>query len=241
MPNEDWPRLAHALDARIAELHLTQAGIQAKGGPSPAKVREIINGRSTTLSPSKRRDLERAIGWAPGSIDRILAGGEPTLLSDEASVFLSRIRHPYQAALISDAIENDDKGLVAALEEVLETGHVSPNAHAQLQRLRDDATIKQFPKIYELLSRGGKLKVAKYGQGVRLEELQQSRGGSDGVETTAQPDAPTTVDEDEEVVRLAHHPPQSSDGSRRGAPADESPAARTRRRLRRQPSEERQH
>lgn len=198
MPDEDWDRLAAALDARITELGMTQAEIQAAGGPSPAKVREVVNRRATAMSPSKRRDLERAVDWTPGSIDRTLAGGDPTPLSDDAGLFLSKLRHPNRVNLVADAIESDDKELVAALEEVLETGQVSPNALSQLQRLHDDATIKHFPKTYELLSRGGKLKVARYGQDVRLAELQQQGDGHD-VETAPESNAPTEGDKDEEV------------------------------------------
>lgn len=76
----DWPRLGSVIEQRMDELNLTQSEVQARGGPSPAKVREIVNGRSTVLSPSKRRDLERALSWRPGSIDLVLAGGEPTAI-----------------------------------------------------------------------------------------------------------------------------------------------------------------
>lgn len=199
MPDEDWDRLAAALDARITELGMTQAEIQARGGPSPAKVREVVNRRATAMSPSKRRDLERAVEWTPGSIDRILAGGDPAVFSPDAGLFLSKLRHPYQSALVAEAIEGDDEELVEALEEVLETGQVSPNALAQLQRLRDDATIKYFPKTYDSLSRGGKLKVARYGQGIKLEELKQRQGGSDDMETAPESNAPTEALEDQEA------------------------------------------
>lgn len=74
---EAWAHLGSAIEKRIIELNLTQAEVQQRGGPSPAKVREIVNGRSSTLSPSKRRDLERALDWKHGSIDITLAGGEP--------------------------------------------------------------------------------------------------------------------------------------------------------------------
>ena len=82
MPNdEDWARLAAALEARIAELHLTQADIQKRGGPSPATLRSIINGRTSALSASKRRDLERALRWHAGSIDSVLVGGNPEVIA----------------------------------------------------------------------------------------------------------------------------------------------------------------
>ncbi|ANO03552.1 hypothetical protein [Mycobacteroides immunogenum] len=85
MDTEDWDRLADFVGARVEELHLTQAEVQARGGPSPAKVREIINRRARALSPSKRRDLERALAWDVGSIDITLAGGVPTTLESQGA------------------------------------------------------------------------------------------------------------------------------------------------------------
>lgn len=80
--DEDWTRLGDVIERRIEALQVTRAEVQQRGGPSPATVRAIVNGRSTTLSPSKRRDLERAIEWAPGSIDIVLRGGDPEPISD---------------------------------------------------------------------------------------------------------------------------------------------------------------
>lgn len=109
MSNEDWRRLQQAVEARIEDLHLTQAKIQAQGGPSPAKVREVVNGRARTFSASKRRDLERVLEWAPKSIDQVLSGGDPTELAEQPQVRLLRIRAmpddqrtPEDAAFIAD-------------------------------------------------------------------------------------------------------------------------------------------
>lgn len=74
---EDWPRLAVAVAKRIDHLGLQQSAIQDAGGPSPAKLRDIIRSRTTTLRPSLRRGLELALEWPPGAIDNLLAGAEP--------------------------------------------------------------------------------------------------------------------------------------------------------------------
>lgn len=78
--NEDWSRLGAVIARRIDDLRLTRSDVQERGGPSPATVRAIINGRSRTLSVSKRRDLERALNWLPGSVDDVLAGGDPRIV-----------------------------------------------------------------------------------------------------------------------------------------------------------------
>lgn len=88
MPNENWERLGRFVKERREKMGLTQLDVQKAGGPSAAKQREIENGRTDVLSLSKRRDLERALGWTAGSIDAALKGGDP----DPAD-------HPRQVAL----------------------------------------------------------------------------------------------------------------------------------------------
>ncbi|MBR7191680.1 helix-turn-helix transcriptional regulator [Gordonia sp. SCSIO 19800] len=74
---DNWERLGAYVRRRRTELRMTQKDVQDAGGPSAAKVREIENSRTTTLSTSKRRDLERALQWSRESVDKILAGLEP--------------------------------------------------------------------------------------------------------------------------------------------------------------------
>lgn len=40
---------------------------------------DIERGTANNVRPSTRDVIERALGWEPGSWDRVLAGGEPTL------------------------------------------------------------------------------------------------------------------------------------------------------------------
>lgn len=95
MTSEDWGHLAEVLEERISELNLTQSEIQSRGGPSPAKVREIINRRANSLSPSKRRDLERAVEWEPGSVDAALKGEPPTTKSSRLESALHKLAQLY--------------------------------------------------------------------------------------------------------------------------------------------------
>lgn len=172
--------------------------IAAKIGVDPSQVSRWRSGKS---EPSAENASRLAEAYGGDRFEALAAAGhvEPAPLSEDAGAFLSKLRHPYQASLVAEAIEGDDKDLVSALEEVLETGQVSPNALAQLQRLRDEATIKYFPKTYESLSRDGKLKVARFGQGVRLDELKLlHQGASDDVETATEPATSETGNKDQE-------------------------------------------
>ncbi|MEU9516822.1 hypothetical protein [Micromonospora sp. NPDC048169] len=87
MTMEDtWLRLGALVRQRRDELDMTQSQVQENGGPSPALIRSIESGRARTVSRSKRRDLERALGWRMGSIDDILEGGEPAPASEPVDI-----------------------------------------------------------------------------------------------------------------------------------------------------------
>lgn len=76
-PPPQWERLARYVRARRAELRLTQQDVQARGGPSQAKLRQIESGRPVTISKPIRRRLEQALLWEHGSVDDVLAGQSP--------------------------------------------------------------------------------------------------------------------------------------------------------------------
>lgn len=71
-------RLAACMDTRREDLRLTWAEVAKKAGVSRETLRQIRNGEGE-IRPLTRRGIEDALGWAPGSITAILAGGEPTL------------------------------------------------------------------------------------------------------------------------------------------------------------------
>lgn len=83
---DDWDRLGAHVKDRRDELGLTQAQVQERGGPSPASIRTLESGRAKSMSRSKRRDLERALEWRPGSVDEVLAGGEPAPATEPVQI-----------------------------------------------------------------------------------------------------------------------------------------------------------
>lgn len=76
--NADWQRLAQHITNRRNALGLTQAQVAAAGGPSVATMRLVEGALQTSYRGSVLGRLEAALQWQPGSIDRILAGGDPT-------------------------------------------------------------------------------------------------------------------------------------------------------------------
>lgn len=97
----DWQRLATY--ARSARGSRSQKAVAESGGPSHTTLGKIERG---VWRPSRGVDdttekLERAYRWAPGSIDSILSGGDPTPLHGEQAApvvseqtdELARVRH----------------------------------------------------------------------------------------------------------------------------------------------------
>lgn len=74
----DWRRLAEYVVTRRRALGMNQDDVKAAGGPSAATVRNIEGALNKSYKPHVIGRLERALRWEQGSIDSILAGGEPT-------------------------------------------------------------------------------------------------------------------------------------------------------------------
>lgn len=70
-------RLAGYVERRIAELALEYVEVARAADFSIEALRKIRNAISVRSSTYGK--LERALRWAPGSVQAILAGGEPTL------------------------------------------------------------------------------------------------------------------------------------------------------------------
>lgn len=81
-----WQALGRYVTRRRDELGMTQSDVQAAGGPSTATVRNIENATQTSYRSGVLAALERALRWAPGSVEAALAGGEPTPLDVAPSV-----------------------------------------------------------------------------------------------------------------------------------------------------------
>lgn len=66
------------MKARVIELDMTWEALATRAGVVVETLRSIRKGRNRPNGRTARR-IEDALAWAYGSIDAILAGGEPTL------------------------------------------------------------------------------------------------------------------------------------------------------------------
>lgn len=83
----NWKRVGPYVRSRRRDLRLRQEDIASRGGPSPALVRQVENGRyDSDMQDAMRRGFEVALQWQPGSLDAILQGGDPTELRTTVEV-----------------------------------------------------------------------------------------------------------------------------------------------------------
>lgn len=82
MPKRSAPRqqLAQHMDARRSALGKRWADVAADAGLTTEGLRTIRKS-DADIRPLSKQGIERALGWAQGSVDAILAGGEPTLIN----------------------------------------------------------------------------------------------------------------------------------------------------------------
>jgi hypothetical protein len=73
----DWQRVAEYVRERRTDLGMTQADVQAEGGPATATQRLIEGALRDSYQPAILGRLERALRWKRGSIRAIRNGGEP--------------------------------------------------------------------------------------------------------------------------------------------------------------------
>jgi transcriptional regulator with XRE-family HTH domain len=79
-----WDRLADEVKNRRDHLGLTQPELSAAcgGSPSATIISRIEGAKQSDYKPQILIRLERALGWESGSVNRVLAGGSPTLKAE---------------------------------------------------------------------------------------------------------------------------------------------------------------
>lgn len=75
----DWERLGRlVVAARVARGLHNRDQLATVGGFSTRFLGDIEKGRRDNYDPVYLARLEQALGWKPGSVDQVLAGGQPT-------------------------------------------------------------------------------------------------------------------------------------------------------------------
>lgn len=77
--DEQWARLGRALAASRRAQNLTQADVAAAAGVGLATIQGIERGVTVKDVTPSMRVYAGIVGWASGSIEAVIEGGEPTL------------------------------------------------------------------------------------------------------------------------------------------------------------------
>lgn len=75
----DYDRLGERIRTRREALGLTQAQAASSGGVSLPVWGVLERAERDSYRTATYRAVERALGWSHGSVEAILAGGEPTI------------------------------------------------------------------------------------------------------------------------------------------------------------------
>lgn len=186
----DWDRLGRFV--RAARGTRAQRDVRANGGPSDETLSKIEHGRwrPTRSVQGTLEKLEVGLGWAPGSADIVLRGGQPQPLTTPPA------KPEPRTDSVTVNLDANNGDLLTTLNELLAAGGMSDSARETLESLRDHTLIDRFPGLFEELSHDGKLRVAQFGQSIYQEEQEQH----DDMETAPQSDASSESNENEEAA-----------------------------------------
>lgn len=71
---ENWAALGEAVKTRRDKLKLRQSDLEARGGPGHGTVRNIEQVARTSYAPRTFAQLEQALNWPTGTVQKILNG-----------------------------------------------------------------------------------------------------------------------------------------------------------------------
>lgn len=77
-PRPAWIGLGEYVRFARGDLGITQLELAVEAGVSPTTIRNIEQGRTRGRMPLHIGRVEAALGWMPGSAERVLEGGHPT-------------------------------------------------------------------------------------------------------------------------------------------------------------------
>jgi hypothetical protein len=91
IPEAGMPRLLFFVQHRLVQLQWTRKSLAAAGGPNPSTLRKAHR-EDRELAERTLARLDRALGWQPGSAQRVLDGGSPAVrISEQVETVTSNI------------------------------------------------------------------------------------------------------------------------------------------------------
>lgn len=151
MSGSHHERLASLMNDRRLELDMKWDEVAAAARIKPPTLRAIRNGMNRP-SDLTARGLDRALDWEPGSVEAILAGGEPTPMQPQLRVSQVRLTAPAPPPL---PVPTDDELRASGLAP--ETVEALLDMRRHVERLvakRDERAIRQANRVLRALDEG---------------------------------------------------------------------------------------
>lgn len=203
MTGQDGKRLGEYVVQRREQLGMrTTKALADKVKMTPRALGDVENGRRTNYSAGTKARLEIALEWRPGSIDAILAGGEPTPVRKDRLHTLSPMPEPE-----APVGEREQPGIVHAATHVWDAVNAladSPDGDPGRRRKARLAVASTADILTDLLlSRNAGVAAKPLIQSMAhraVELINEAREENDGVVEDAQEsDAQAQADEDEKT------------------------------------------
>lgn len=106
---ENWEALGRAVKQRRESRRLPQDLID-RGGPGAMTMRKIEQAETTAIRPKTKSQLEFALGWPPGYVDRILDGTSDQVEIDQP-ITVTLGTAVAEQATVSPVVASTRKGL----------------------------------------------------------------------------------------------------------------------------------
>lgn len=147
MGDENWQALAKAVKARRMQQRLPQDLVD-RGGPGEMTMRKIERGEPTSIRPKTKVQLERALNWPDGIVDRIL---DDTAIREELASVWVRDEAPGARAdlVVRDSVGFIDTQAADALRGLL--NGISPFTETMRQAAAVANVTKQFGPVIETM------------------------------------------------------------------------------------------
>lgn len=86
--NENWERLGRLLSEQRGRIESNARAFADQTGLNYRLVWDLENARRTNYRVAKLAEVEKAYRWGPGSIKRVLDGGNPTPIGEDGSLLV---------------------------------------------------------------------------------------------------------------------------------------------------------